>query len=130
MRTAVTRVRSVPRIHLVSNLPGAGALGDHLRDVGLGPTSARSAEVLLVLIDRPLDHVEQELLDRARHSVPVLLAGPTIRSLPADSPLVEAAGLLPGNSTPVYELPRAAGPDGARLAARLGDFRPVDSWVV
>ena len=44
----VTRVPFVPRIHLVSNLPGASALGDHLRAAGLGPTSARSADALLV----------------------------------------------------------------------------------
>jgi predicted dehydrogenase len=120
----------VPRIHLVSNLPGANALGDHLRAAGLGPTSARSADALLVLIDRPLDHVEQELLDRARQTVPVLLAGPTIRALSPESPLVEASGLLPGRTTPAYELMITAGPDGARVAARLGDFRPFDTWVV
>lgn len=120
----------MPRIHLVSNLPGASALGDHLRAAGLGPTSARSADALLVLIDRPLDHVEQELLDRARQSVPVLLAGPTIRSLPAESPLVEASGFLPGRTTPSYELRLSAGPQGAMVAARMGEFRPYDSWVV
>ncbi|MBX6387845.1 MAG: Gfo/Idh/MocA family oxidoreductase [Frankia sp.] len=120
----------MPRIHLVSNLPGVSALGDHLRAAGLGPTSARSADALLVLIDRPLDSVEQELLDRARQSVPVLLAGPTVRALPSDSPLVEASGLIPGHTTPPHELRLTAGPDGVGLAARLGEFRPVDSWVV
>lgn len=120
----------MPRIHLVSNLPGVSALGDHLRAAGLGPTSARSADALLVLIDRPLDAVEQELLDRARQSVPVLLAGPTVRALPSDSPLVDASGLTPGRTTPTHELRIIPGPDGAGLAARLGDFRPVDSWVV
>nr|MDT0664451.1 hypothetical protein [Micromonospora sp. DSM 115978] len=99
----------MPRMHLVSMLPGASALGDHLRAAGLGPTSARSADALLVLIDRPLDHVEQELLDRARQSVPVLLAGPTVRSLPPESPLVEASGFLPGRTTPSYELRLTAG---------------------
>lgn len=120
----------MPRIHLVSNLPGATALGDHLRGAGLPPTTARSADALLVLIDRPLDNVEQDLLDRARQSVPVLLAGPTMRSLPADSPLVEASGVVPGRVTPVHELRVTAGPRGARMAARLGDFRPVDAWVI
>jgi len=120
----------VPRIHLVSNLPGVSALGDHLRAAGLGPTSARSADALLVLIDRPLDSVEQELLDRARQSVPVLLAGPTVRALPSDSPLVEASGLIPGHTTPPHELRLSAGPNGAEVAARMGDFRPVDTWVV
>ncbi|OHV35934.1 MULTISPECIES: Gfo/Idh/MocA family protein [Pseudofrankia] len=120
----------MPRIHLVSNLPGVSALGDHLRAAGLGPTSARSADALLVLIDRPLDSVEQELLDRARQSVPVLLAGPTVRALPSDSPLVEASGLIPGHTTPAHELRVTVGPNGAQVAARMGDFRPVDSWVV
>jgi predicted dehydrogenase len=60
----------------------------------------------------------------------VLLAGPTVRSLPPESPLVEASGILPGRPTPTYELRLFAGPDGARVAARLADFRPVDSWVV
>jgi predicted dehydrogenase len=120
----------VPRIHLVSNLPGVSALGDHLRSAGLGPTNARSADALLVLIDRPLDAVEQELLDRARQSVPVLLAGPTVRALPSDSPLVEASGFIPGRITPPHELLLSAGPDGAEVAARMGDFRPVDSWVI
>lgn len=120
----------MPRIHLVSNLPGVNALGDHLRAAGLGPTSARSADALLVLIDRPLDHVEQELLDRARQSVPVLLAGPTIRSLAPDSPLVEASGLTPGRTTPTYELHLLPGPSGGAVAARLGDFQPRESWVV
>lgn len=118
------------RIHLVSNLPGVNALGDHLRAAGLGPTSARSADALLVLIDRPLDHVEQELLDRARQSVPVLLAGPTIRSLPPDSSLVDASGLVPGRTTPPYELRLQPGPQGAELAARLGEYRPRESWIV
>ncbi|EIV96542.1 Gfo/Idh/MocA family protein [Frankia sp. QA3] len=125
-----TRVPGVPRIHLVSNLPGVNALGDHLRAAGLGPTSARSADALLVLIDRPLDHVEQELLDRARQSVPVLLAGPTVRALPADSPLVEASGLIPGRTTPPYELRLEAGPQGGAIMARSGDFRPRESWVI
>ncbi|KJE20947.1 putative dehydrogenase [Frankia torreyi] len=125
-----TRVPGVPRIHLVSNLPGVNALGDHLRAAGLGPTSARSADALLVLIDRPLDHVEQELLDRARQSVPVLLAGPTVRALPADSPLVEASGLIPGRATPPYELRLQAGPQGGAIMARSGDFRPRESWVI
>jgi predicted dehydrogenase len=120
----------VPRIHLVSNLPGVSALGDHLRSAGLGPTNARSADALLVLIDRPLDSVEQELLDRARQSVPVLLAGPTVRALPAESPLVEASGFVPGRATPPHELRLLTGPDGGQVAARMGDFRPVDSWVV
>ncbi|ONH28420.1 Gfo/Idh/MocA family protein [Pseudofrankia asymbiotica] len=120
----------MPRIHLVSNLPGVSALGDHLRAAGLGPTSARSADALLVLIDRPLDSVEQELLDRARQSVPVLLAGPTVRALPSDSPLVEASGLIPGHTTPTHELRVTVGPNGAEVAARMGEFRPVDSWVV
>ncbi|OAA28266.1 putative dehydrogenase [Frankia sp. EI5c] len=120
----------MPRIHLVSNLPGVNALGDHLRAAGLGPTSARSADALLVLIDRPLDHVEQDLLDRARQSVPVLLAGPTVRSLSPDSPLIEASGLTPGRVTPAYELRLLAGPDGAGLAARLGSFAPRDSWII
>ncbi|KLL10544.1 Gfo/Idh/MocA family protein [Protofrankia coriariae] len=120
----------MPRIHLVSNLPGASALGDHLRGAGLGPTSARSADALLVLIDRPLDSGEQDVLDRARQSVPVLLAGPTLRSLPPDSPLVEASGLVPGQVTPVHELWLLPGPDGAEFTTRLGDFRPVDQWVV
>ncbi|ONH61300.1 oxidoreductase [Frankia sp. CcI49] len=120
----------MPSIHLVSNLPGVNALGDHLRAVGLGPTSARSADALLVLIDRPLDHVEQDLLDRARQSVPVLLAGPTVRSLAPDSPLIEASGLTPGRVTPAYELRLAPGPDGATVAARLGSFTPRDSWIV
>ncbi|MBL7501147.1 Gfo/Idh/MocA family oxidoreductase [Frankia sp. CNm7] len=120
----------MPRIHLVSNLPGVSALGDHLRAAGLGPTSARSADALLVLIDRPLDSVEQELLDRARQSVPVLLAGPTVRALPAESPLVEASGFIPGRATPPHELRLVAGPNGDQVAARMGDFRPVDSWVV
>ncbi|OHV35116.1 oxidoreductase [Parafrankia colletiae] len=120
----------MPSIHLVSNLPGVNALGDHLRAAGLGPTSQRSADALLVLIDRPLDHVEQELLDRARQSVPVLLAGPTVRSLPADSPLVEASGLTPGRVPPAYELALVPGPDGAALGARLGSFTPRDSWII
>ncbi len=120
----------MPRIHLVSNLPGASALGDHLRGAGLGPTSARSADALLVLIDRPLDSSEQDVLDRARQSVPVLLAGPTLRSLPPDSPLVEASGLVPGRVTPVHELWLLPGPDGAEFTTRIGDFRPVDQWVV
>jgi scyllo-inositol 2-dehydrogenase (NADP+) len=120
----------VPRIHLVSNLPGVSALGDHLRAAGLGPTSARSADALLVLIDRPLDSVEQELLDRARQSVPVLLAGPTVRALPVDSPLVEASGLIPGRAIPPHELALAPGPDGAQVAARMGEFRPVDGWIL
>jgi predicted dehydrogenase len=120
----------VPRIHLVSNLPGVGALGDHLRAAGLGPTSARSADALLVLIDRPLDSVEQELLDRARQSVPVLLAGPTVRALPVDSPLVEASGLIPGRAVPPHALALSTGPDGGQVAARMGDFRPFDSWVL
>jgi scyllo-inositol 2-dehydrogenase (NADP+) len=120
----------VPRIHLVSNLPGASALGDHLRGAGLPPTTARSADALLVLIDRPLDNVEQDLLDRARQSVPVLLAGPTLRSLPADSPLVEASGVVPGRVTPVHELRITPGPQGQQVAARLGDFRPIDAWVI
>ncbi|WP_239404578.1 Gfo/Idh/MocA family protein [Frankia sp. Cj3] len=120
----------MPRIHLVSNLPGASVLGDHLRGAGLGPTSARSADALLVLIDRPLDDVEQDVLDRARQSVPVLLAGPTLRSLPPDSPLVEALGLLPGRVTPVHELRLIPGPDGGEFTARIGAFRPVDQWVV
>jgi len=120
----------VPRIHLVSNLPGVSALGDHLRAAGLGPTSARSADALLVLIDRPLDSVEQELLDRARQSVPVLLAGPTVRALPVESPLVEASGLVPGRAIPAHELALTAGPNGAQVAARMGDFRPVDSWML
>ena len=120
----------MPRIHLVSNLPGVSALGDHLRAAGLGPTSARSADALLVLIDRPLDSVEQELLDRARQSVPVLLAGPTMRALPPDSPLIEASGLMPGHTTPAHELRVIAGPQGAEVAARIGDFRPLDSWIV
>jgi predicted dehydrogenase len=85
---------------------------------------------LLVLIDRPLDAVEQDLLDRARQSVPVLLAGPTVRALSPDSPLVEASGLMPGRTTPAHELQFSPGPDGARMAARLGDFRPHDSWVI
>jgi predicted dehydrogenase len=114
----------------VSNLPGASALGDHLRGAGLPPTTARSADALLVLIDRPLDNVEQDLLDRARQSVPVLLAGPTLRSLQADSPLVEASGVVPGRVTPVHELRITAGPRGQQVAARLGDFRPVDAWVI
>ncbi|CAI7979825.1 scyllo-inositol 2-dehydrogenase (NADP+) [Frankia sp. Hr75.2] len=126
----LTKVPPVPRIHLVSNLPGVNALGDHLRAAGLGPTSARSADALLVLIDRPLDHVEQELLDRARQSVPVLLAGPTVRSLSPDSPLIDASGLTPGRVTPLYDLPLIPGPDGAAVAARLGDFRPRESWVI
>ncbi len=120
----------VPRIHLVSNLPGASVLGDHLRGAGLGPTSARSADALLVLIDRPLDGVEQDVLDRARQSVPVLLAGPTLRSLPPDSPLVEASGLLPGRVIPAHELSLIPGPDGGDFTARIGDFRPVDQWVI
>jgi predicted dehydrogenase len=120
----------VPRIHLVSNLPGVSALGDHLRAAGLGPTSARSADALLVLIDRPLDAVEQELLDRARQSVPVLLAGPTVRALPVDSPLVEASGLVPGRAIPPHELTLSPGPDGAEVAARMGEFRPIDGWIL
>ncbi len=120
----------MPRIHLVSNLSGASVLGDHLRGAGLGPTSARSADALLVLIDRPLDSVEQDVLDRARQSVPVLLAGPTLRSLPPDSPLVEASGLLPGRVTPVHELRLIPGPAGVEFTARIGDFRPIDQWVI
>ena len=120
----------MPRIHLVSNLPGVGALGDHLRAAGLGPTSARSADALLVLIDRPLDSVEQELLDRARQSVPVLLAGPTVRALPVDSPLVEASGLIPGRAVPPHVLALSTGPDGGQVAARMGEFHPYDSWVL
>ncbi|CAO5241067.1 putative dehydrogenase [Frankia sp. AgKG'84/4] len=125
-----TRVPGVPRIHLVSNLPGVNALGDHLRAAGLGPTSARSADALLVLIDRPLDHVEQDLLDRARTSVPVLLAGPTVRSLPADSPLVESSGLVPGRATPPYKLTLRTGPQGEAIMVRAGEFHPRESWVM
>ncbi|MCL9797254.1 gfo/Idh/MocA family oxidoreductase, partial [Frankia sp. AgKG'84/4] len=120
----------MPRIHLVSNLPGVNALGDHLRAAGLGPTSARSADALLVLIDRPLDHVEQDLLDRARTSVPVLLAGPTVRSLPADSPLVESSGLVPGRATPPYKLTLRTGPQGEAIMVRAGEFHPRESWVM
>ncbi|WP_101832025.1 Gfo/Idh/MocA family protein [Frankia canadensis] len=120
----------MPRIHLVSNLPGVNALGDHLRAAGLGPTSARSADALLVLIDRPLDHVEQELLDRARQTVPVLLAGPTVRALPADSPLVEASGLIPGRFLAPHEVRLLPGPQGGEIMARNGRFRPRESWVV
>jgi len=123
-------VPGVPRIHLVSNLPGVNALGDHLRAAGLGPTSARSADALLVLIDRPLDHVEQELLDRTRQSVPVLLAGPTVRALPPDSPLVEACGLIPGRVLPAHELRLLPGPQGGEIMARSAGFRPRESWVV
>src|SRR5262249_32864451 len=121
MRPKSLECSTVPRIHLVSNLPGVSALGDHLRAAGLGPTSARSAAPLLVLIHRPLDAVEQDLLDRARQSVPVLLAGPTVRALSPDSPLVEASGFVPGRTTPAHELQFTPGPNGARMAARLGD---------
>ncbi|MCM3885733.1 Gfo/Idh/MocA family oxidoreductase, partial [Frankia sp. R82] len=120
----------MPRIHLVSNLPGVNALGDHLRAAGLGPTSARSADALLVLIDRPLDHVEQELLDRARQSVPVLLAGPTVRALAPGSPLVEASGLTPGRLLPPHELHLLAGPQGGALMARAPRFVPRETWVI
>lgn len=121
----------MPRIHLVSNLPGAGALGEHLRGAGLGPTSARAADALLVLIDRPLDTVEQDLLDRARQSVPVLLAGPTLSALPPDSPLVEATGLVPARTVPPYELRISAGAHGEEVATRLDPRkRFVDSWVL
>ncbi len=121
----------MPRIHLVSNRPGAAALGEHLRGAGLGPTSARAADALLVLIDRPLDTVEQDLLDRARQSVPVLLAGPTLGSLPADSPLVEATGLVPARTIPPYELRVATGQHGQEVGVRLDpDQRFVDSWVL
>ncbi|MGF7238499.1 MAG: Gfo/Idh/MocA family protein [Frankia sp.] len=121
----------MPRIHLVSNRPGAAALGEHLRGAGLGPTSARAADALLVLIDRPLDTVEQDLLDRARQSVPVLLAGPTLGALPADSPLVEATGLVPARTIPPYELRVATGLHGQEVGLRLDpDQRFVDSWVL
>jgi scyllo-inositol 2-dehydrogenase (NADP+) len=121
----------VPRIHLVSNLPGAGALGDHLRSAGLGPTSARAADALVVLVDRPLDPDEQEVLDRARQSVPVLLAGPTLGSLSPDSPLVEATGLAPARVMPVHALRIGAGPRGHDVAARLPAGAVfVDSWTL
>ncbi|CAO5187882.1 putative oxidoreductase [Frankia sp. AiPs1] len=120
----------MPRIHLVSNLPGVNALGDHLRAAGLGPTSARSADALLVLIDRPLDHVEQDLLDRVRQSVPVLLAGPTVRALPPGSPLVEASGLTPGRVLPPHELRLLPGPHGGALMARAPRFVPRETWVI
>ncbi|WP_462188952.1 MULTISPECIES: Gfo/Idh/MocA family protein [unclassified Frankia] len=120
----------MPRIHLVSNLAGVNALGDHLRAAGLGPTSARSADALLVLIDRPLDHVEQELLDRARQTVPVLLAGPTMRALPPGSPLIEASGLIPGRTTAPYGLRLTVGPQGGAVMARSADFRPRESWII
>lgn len=118
------------RIHLVSNLAGAGALGEHLRGAGLGPTSARAADALLVLIDRPLDAHEQDLLDRARQSVPVLLAGPTLSALPADSPLAEATGLVPSRTIPAHELRIGPGLHGQEVATRLDpDARFVDSWI-
>ncbi|MCK9875418.1 Gfo/Idh/MocA family oxidoreductase [Frankia sp. Ag45/Mut15] len=120
----------MPRIHLVSNLPGVNVLGDHLRAAGLGPTSARSADALLVLIDRPLDHVEQELLDRARQSVPVLLAGPTARALPPGSPLLEASGLTPGRVLPAHDLHLMPGPHGGALMARAPRFVPRETWVL
>jgi predicted dehydrogenase len=121
----------VAHIHLVSDLPGATALGESLRRAGLSPTSAREADALLVLIDRPLDAPEQDLLDRTRRSLPVLLAGPTLRNVAPATPLADATGLLPGWTTPRHEVRVLPGPQGQEVAARLDDgLALTDRFVV
>lgn len=100
----------------------------------LAPLTAASngqlPEVAVVVADAPLGEAgESELLALAGAGTPVLLAGPTLEQLPADSLLVDAAGVVVGRGTPVHEVRVRAG-QAADVAARLGDHVLVRDRVL
>ena len=110
---------ALSRVALVG--PG-GTLADHLRRCGLHLAPGLDGDVVVVLDPDRLDaDGEDRLLGLDR---PVLLVGPTMSTA-----LSDAAGLVPGELTPVHEVRVRPGPDAGDVASRLGgDVLLHDRW--
>jgi predicted dehydrogenase len=86
---------------------------DYLARTGLSVLDDGGGDVVLVLGPADLAHdVEDALLSGA---TPVLFVGPTMSTA-----LTDAAGLVPGQLTPVHEIRVRPGPDAGDVAARMG----------
>ena len=109
---------------VVSLLGNAPSLAGYLGRCGwqvLRELSPDADAVLVVGTAELPESVEDQLLALA---VPVLLVGPT-----ASTALTDAAGLVPGQLTPLHEIRVRAGAHGADVAARLaGDLVVTDRW--
>ena len=88
-------------------------LRERLRQAGVREAGISDADAVVVWADRDLG--SSVIGDLLGGTVPVLLAGPTLRSADADGRLREAAGLHLGEQTPVHDVRVRPGPDGALL---------------
>ena len=88
-------------------------LRDQLAQAGVHEAGPSDADAVVVWADSDLGPTVIDAL--LTGSVPVLLAGPTLRSADADGRLREAAGLRLGEQTPAHDVRVRPGPDGALL---------------
>ena len=86
-------------------------LRDRLRLAGVDEVDPPEADAVIVWADRDLASTAIGTL--LSGAVPVLLAGPTLRSADGDGRLGEAAGLRLGAQTPVHDVRVQPGADGA-----------------
>lgn len=125
------------RVAVVTALrsPDLGAAVDdlaaYLSRCGLAPAAAAEADAVLVVADgRLADDVVTGLLARAAAGVPVLLAGATLEANVDHVALVDAAGVMPGRSTPRHECRLRPGPHAGEVGHRFdGDVVVTDRWL-
>ena len=114
--TRVSVLSSAPDLH--------GPLLAYLARTGISVSEGLDGDAVLVLgaIDLS-DAIEDALLGL---SVPALVIGPTMSAA-----LTDAAGLLPGQLSPLHEIRVRPGPDAGDVTARLGgDLVVTDRWPV
>ena len=114
--TRVSVLSSAPDLH--------GPLLAYLARTGISVSEGLDGDAVLVLgaIDLS-DAIEDALLGL---SVPALVIGPTMSAA-----LTDAAGLLPGQLSPLHEIRVRTGPDAGDVTARLGgDLVVTDRWPV
>ena len=95
---------------------------DYLARAGVVASDHADADVVLVLGATGLDErAEDALLADPR---PTLVVGPTMSTA-----LTDAAGLVPGQLTPLHEIRVRPGPDAGEVTARMGvDLIVTDRW--
>ncbi|HVE63783.1 MAG TPA: Gfo/Idh/MocA family oxidoreductase [Mycobacteriales bacterium] len=97
---------------------------------GLESVRTTTADVAVVLADRPVDvATEEALLAAAGRGVALLLVGPTLVAASSMTRLVDAAGVLATQLLPRHEVRVRPGPNSGDLTARWsGDLLLDDAW--
>ena len=119
----MSRIAVVTAVRSADLAAAVEGLADHLDRCGFTSGSVEAADAILVWADEPLpDDLIAGLLERAAGGAAVLLGGPTLETHRDRRALADAAGVVPGRTTPRHEI-------RLRPAPPADDVVVTDRWL-